>query len=291
MILSAIAVVFLAWWSLNTWTYVEVGEHKVEVCYGKVTGNVLSNGLYFSGVNALCSYDNINTQEKVSLWEDVAIQTKDRMTSNMNLTVFYRLKESGLVQLRNDYGTEGAFFAKTLDQILPTVIKSQTRNIGDSADLVNEAVMSQLATNAKTEINERLSRFVDVREVAIKNISFDPKIIKQIDDTKQRQENEKREASQLEIEKTKLQKQVAASAAEAESASNQYTAQTKLADAALYVALKEAEAMEARAKVLKDSPALVEYMKAEATKIEAERWDGKRTLTHQIVATPLTTIK
>ncbi|MDT1790666.1 hypothetical protein QLF87_23715, partial [Salmonella enterica subsp. enterica serovar Oslo] len=70
-----------------------------------------------------------------------------------------------------------------------------------------------------------------------------------------------------------------------------YVERTKKADGDLYASQKEAEAIEARGQALAANPSFIKYMEAQATLTEAERWNGERKLTHQIVATPLTTIK
>ena len=137
----------------------------------------------------------------------------------------------------------------------------------------------------------KLGDFIDVQEVLIFNVRYDAKIKNQIFATKQRQEAEKTEASNLRIKETQLQQQVAKSAADAEAAIHALAERKALADAKYYEEMREAEAIELKAKALSENPGLIEYMEAEARKIEAERWDGKRTLTHQVFTYPVTEFK
>ena len=295
---SAIAMAALL--ALNVWTYTPVGEKKVEVCMGEVTGVVLDNGLHT--VKPWCSYDLMNFQNQLKTFPDMLLPTQDRMNSFGTVNLKFRLKDGAAVEVREDYGNEERFFQKTLYADLPNVLKSEARKLEDSANLADDAFVSALVANTTERLNKSLGDKINIQEVQLLDIKFDPLIRKQIEDTKKRQEEEKRQLSQLEIQKTIQQEAVEKAKADAESAAFElerrtdlaqavYVERTKKADGDLYAAQKEAEGIRERGDALVDNPGLIAYMEAEATLTEAQNWDGKRTLTHQIVATPLTTIK
>ena len=295
---SAIAMAALL--ALNVWTYTPVGEKKVEVCMGEVTGVVLDNGLHT--VKPWCSYDLMNFQNQLKTFPDMLLPTQDRMNSFGTVNLKFRLKDGAAVEVREDYGNEERFFQKTLYADLPNVLKSEARKLEDSANLADDAFVSTLVSNTTERLNKSLGDKINIQEVQLLDIKFDPLIRKQIEDTKKRQEQEKRQLSQLEIQKTIQQEAVEKAKADAESAAFElerrtdlaqaaYVERTKKADGDLYAAQKEAEGIRERGDALVDNPGLIAYMEAEATLTEAQNWDGKRTLTHQIVATPLTTIK
>lgn len=286
--------------ALNVWTYTPVGEKKVEVCMGEVTGVVLDNGLHTA--KPWCSYDLMNFQNQLKTFPNMLLPTQDRMNSFGTVNLKFRLKDGAAVEVREDYGNEERFFQKTLYADLPNVLKSEARKLEDSAHLADDSFVSTLVSNTAERLNESLGDKIDIQEVQILDIKFDPLIRKQIEDTKKRQEEEKRQLSQLEIQKTIQQEAVEKAKADAESAAFElerrtdlaqavYIERTKKADGDLYAAQKEAEGIRERGDALVDNPGLIEYMGAEAVLTEAQNWDGKRVLTHQIVATPLTTIK
>ncbi|CAM0101324.1 hypothetical protein PODOV005v1_10023 [Vibrio phage PS32B.2] len=295
---SAIAMAALL--ALNVWTYTPVGEKKVEVCMGEVTGVVLDNGLHTA--KPWCSYDLMNFQNQLKTFPNMLLPTQDRMNSFGTVNLKFRLKDGAAVEVREDYGNEERFFQKTLYADLPNVLKSEARKLEDSANLADDAFVSALVSNTTERLNKSLGDKINIQEVQLLDIKFDPLIRKQIEDTKKRQEEEKRQLSQLEIQKTIQQEAVEKAKADAESAAFElerrtdlaqavYVERTKKADGDLYAAQKEAEGIRERGDALVDNPGLIAYMEAEATLTEAQNWDGKRTLTHQIVATPLTTIK
>lgn len=300
---AAVGAVVGGWLALNTWTMVPVGEHKVEVCMSEVTGKVLPNGLH--AVTPWCSYDKMNTQNQMVEWDRMLIPTQDRMNSYASVVLKYRLNSTGLAKIRNDFGNETRYFEKTVYQQLPSIIKSEGRKLADSAELANDSALAKLAMSAQTRLQDTVGQDIEIQEVLIKNVEFDPLIYQQIKETKKRTEEEKREKSQLRIEETKLQKQVAAAEAQANSAEHQMAARKHLADAKLYeqqqladgslyrqkleadalLILKEKEAEGMAAINAQLTPEYMEFMDRQATLTESQRWDGKRTLTHQYVPT------
>ena len=278
-----------AWLALNVWTYVPVGEKKVEVNLGQVTGTVLDNGLHI--VNPVSSFDSMNTQNQTLDYTKIGLPTQDRMDNYGAVTVKFRVLDTGLATIREDYGSQERFLEKTLWKDVPDAIKAEARLLKDSADLADNNNIEDLKRGALKRLKAKLGDKIDIEEVLVYDVTYDEKVKAQIIATKQRQEQEKRQLSELRIKETKYQEQVAEAAAKAESAEHAKTERMALADAKLYEAQKEAEAIAEKGEALSKNPGLIKYMEAEAKLIEATNWDGKRVLTHQIVATPLTTIK
>lgn len=286
--------------ALNVWTYTPVGEKKVEVCLGKVTGVVLDNGLH--AAKPWCSYDLMNFQNQLKTFDNMLLPTQDRMNSFGIVNIKFRLKDGAAVDVRNVFGNEERFFEKTLYADLPNILKSESRKLKDSAYLANDTYVSQLVDGTRERLVLALGDKIDIQEIQLLDVDWDPLVRKQIEDTKKRQEQEKRQLSQLEIQKTIQQEAVEKAKADAQSAAYElqrrtdlaeasYVERTKKADGDLYASQKEAEAIDVRGKALAANPEFINYMAAQATLTEAERWNGERKLTHQIVATPLTTIK
>lgn len=291
-VLAGAGIFFGAILALNVWTFVPVGEKKVEVCIGKVTGVELSNGLH--GAKPWCSYDGMNTQFQMLVLTNTLLPTQDRMNNTGDVTIKYRLKDIGLSDIRNDYGSEQRFLNKTLFTDAPDAIKAEARKLKDSSMLANNKHIEAIKSGTIRTLTEKLGDQIDIREILINGIVYDEAVRKQILATKVRQEQEKRETSNLEIEKTKLKKGVEAALAKSLSAEHNKTAAKAVTDATFYAAQKEADAMKLRGESLRKNPGLIAYMEAEANLINAKaelQWDGKRTLTHNIIAMPITPLK
>ncbi|MDT1790555.1 hypothetical protein, partial [Salmonella enterica] len=135
------------------------------------------------------------------------------------------------VDVRKDFGNEESFIEKTLYADLTKIHKSESRKLKDSANLADDAYVSKLVSNTRDRLNENLGDKIDIQEVQLLDIQFDPLIRKQIEDTKKRQEAEKRQLSQLEIQKTIQQEAVEKAKADAQSAAFELQRRTDLAEA------------------------------------------------------------
>lgn len=287
-ILFGVLALFALWIGLNVWTYTPIGETKVEVCVGEVTGKTLPNGLHL--VNPICSYDNFNTQNRVANYPDLPIPTGDRFKSNANLLVRFAIKTEALPEIREEYGNEELFMAKTLDKSIQIIVKSEGRKLPDSKMLADDKSVSKLSFNARERLEEELGKYLTFESVELTDIDFDERIMDQIIATKKRIEKEEVEKSQLRIDETQAQKVVKQKEAEALAAVATGNATRAKADAMLYEKQKEAEGIAAVGKALSANPQIIDFMKAEATKIRAERFDGNEVLTHKIYAAPITRV-
>lgn len=287
-ILFGVLALFALWIGLNVWTYTPIGETKVEICIGEVTGKVLPNGLHF--VNPICSYDNFNTQLRVADYPDLPIPTGDRFKSNAKLLVRFNIKTEALPGIREEYGNEDLFMSKTLDKSIQIIVKSEGRKLPDSKMLADDKSVSTLSINARERLEEELGKFMSIESVEITDIDFDERIMDQIVATKKRIEKEEVEKSQLRIDETQAQKVVKQKEAEALAAIATGNGRRATADALLYEKQKEAEGIAAVGKALSANPQIIDFMKAEASKIRAQRFDGNEVLTHKIYAAPITRV-
>lgn len=287
-ILFGVLALFALWIGLNVWTYTPIGEAKVEICIGEVTGKVLPNGLHF--VNPICSYDNFNTQLRVADYPDLPIPTGDRFKSNAKLLVRFNIKTEALPGIREEYGNEDLFMSKTLDKSIQIIVKSEGRKLPDSKMLADDKSVSTLSINARERIEDELGKFMSIESVEITDIDFDDRIMDQIVATKKRIEKEEIEKSQLRIDETQAQKVVKQKEAEALAAIATGNGRRATADALLYEKQKEAEGIAVVGKALSANPQIIDFMKAEASKIRAQRFDGNEVLTHKIYAAPITRV-
>lgn len=274
--------------ALNSYTYVPVGYEKVEVCLGQVTGKQLSNGVHL--VKPHCSYDEMNTQNQILEFDRILLPTQDRMESFGDVVVKFRILPDGLTSIRQEYGSEEAFLRKTLNRDIPDAVKAAARQLKDSAHLADNSFVDELKQDTVKVLREKLGNTVEIQEVLLLDVEYDKKVVTQIQNTKDRQEQEKQQLSKLAIKQTELQEQVAAAEASAQSAMFEAQQRQAIADAKLYEAEKEALAIRVKGEAIAQNPGLIKYMETEALVIEANRWDGNRTLTHNIVATPLTNV-
>lgn len=228
----------------------------------------------------------------------IPLQTKDRMNNSIDVKLKYRFTgdDATLTQARKDYGDETAILNKTLVVEVAKTIFEEGITIEDSAHLVNAEHMQKFKTNVLAKLNDKIGKLFIIDDIVLGEVAFDGRVLAKIQATLDREEEEKEQASTLEIETMKFQEKTRE--AEQKSIASEYALTEKKndTDAVTYDLKQKSDAKlyddEQRAKGMAAvnvqlTPQYLKYIEAQATLAEANNWDGKRALTHQIVATPI----
>ena len=228
---ASIAGIILA---LNSFTITSPGMTKVQTCLGKVnTKSSYAEGLHFP-VTPWCGFDNFDTRERAYEIEGLTIPTQDRFNSTANVTVLYRILPSEVIAIRSEFGDQDRFIDVSLRQHLRAVARNEGRKIMDSRGLANAANITTFQVNAVEYLKTNLMG-VEIAEVLVQDIAFDPRISQQILDTQKRIEREEIEKSQLKIAETQANQAI-------ETARGASTSAKLATDATTYKVKQTAEA-------------------------------------------------
>lgn len=205
-IISALAfVAFIV--VMNTFTITQAGMTKVQVCFGEVQEDKLfSEGFHFP-VNPLCSFDTFDTRESREELENLSIPTQDRFNSSANVTVLYRIQPGAVVQIRKDFGTQERYIDVTMRKHAQAAIRNEGRNLKDSRDLAVSGNITAMQVNVTEYLRQNVTG-LDINEVLIQDINFDPRITQQILNTQDRIQKEETEKSQERISQTKANQKI-----------------------------------------------------------------------------------
>ena len=209
---ASISVVILA---LNSYTVVQAGTTKVQTTFGTVNQTAYGEGLHFP-VNPLSSFDAMDTRNAKYEVNDLTIPTQDRFNSTGNVTVLYRIDGKKTPYIKQNFGTADEYIDKSLRQHLRSIIRDEGRKISDSRGLAQSNSITIMQDNAKRRLSAALDGAgVDIQEVLIQSIKFDPRIAQQILDTQKRIQLEEQKKSQerITITEAEINKQVAIGAA------------------------------------------------------------------------------
>lgn len=286
IVIGAFAAAVLVIVGLNSFTVVEEGYTKVEMRFGEVKGY---KGAGMHLVNPLSSFDEYETRNNKDEFLDMLLPTKDRFNSTANVTVTYNIDEAMTPKIKADYGNMKTFVDRALSVHLVNIIKDESRRVDDSRGLADGNTISSMQQNTKTRLQQALSGTgIQLSEVLIQDIKFDPRIAQQILATQQRIQNEEAEKSQERIEKTKANQRIERERGETESkklnsdadaykVERQAAADAKrikdLADAERY----QMEQIAAGNKKLQESltPQIIELKRLEVQMAEAGKgWNG-----------------
>lgn len=201
-VLGALVLFVIA---LNSFTVVDQTKTKVKVCFGKVDETqVYTSGVHL--VNPLCSFDEFNTGERKYEVLGLTIPTQDRFNSTANVTVLFNIIPSKTIGIRSTYGNEDIFIETALRQHLRSVIRDEGRKIKDSRGLAQSDSITNMQESASRRMTEALTKDgMNIRQVLIQDITFDPRIAQQILKTQERIQREEAEKSQTQIIMQKAQ--------------------------------------------------------------------------------------
>lgn len=217
----------------NSFTVVEEGFTKVEMCFGEVQGH---KGAGFHLVKPWCSFDEYETRNNKDSFDNMLLPTQDRFNSTVDITVTYNIDEAMTPKIKADYGSMRTFVDRALSVHLVNIVKDEGRKIKDSRGLADSSNITAMQQSTKARLQAALTGTgIQLNEVLVQNIKFDDRIAAQILATQQRFQQEEAEKSKERIEESKAAQVVAAERGRTES--------LKLnADAVAYKIQQETEA-------------------------------------------------
>ena len=247
ILLTLIVVIVVTVLALNCFTIVAAGTSKVQSTFGRVNPVHYGEGFHIP-VNPFSSFDTFDTRNQRYEVNNLNIPTQDRFNSTGNVTVLYRIDDARTPYIKQNYGSATEFIDKTLRQHLRSIIRDEGRRITDSRGLAQSGNVTAMQESARHRLADALSETgIEIQEVLVQDITFDPRIADQILQTQQRIQREEAEASQLRIIETQAQQVAAEAAGTANAAREQADAEAykvqeqAKAEAAAILAKAEAE--------------------------------------------------
>ncbi|MCR5605637.1 MAG: hypothetical protein K6F69_02315 [Treponema sp.] len=242
-------IIFIA--GTSACSIVDPSERGVLVTLGEISGEVLAPGVHFHApfISTIKKYSIVpkGINANFTVGKDGAI-TKDKQTVGSQVSAFYRYDESRIIELVKKYSDsiiENAITKSLIASVKETVGKYSIDELVENQDRITSEVNTSLET--------RLADYpVELTQLTISNWDWSDDFDAQIKETMNRTQKVKQEEQELNIEKTRHQKEVV----EAEASAN-----VKKINAE---ATKEASALEAEAVINKAKG------EAEAKRIEAD---------------------
>ena len=268
-IVSAVVLLVALIVGLNSFSIVQPGHAKVQVLFGKVRPEPLTEG--FNLVNPFVSLTDYSIKDFTITWDNVKVPAEDKLKSGMDLAVTLRAKTNALPRMKQEAGNLQDAFDKYVSPRVYSLLRECGKGVEQSQDFFKDEVQNQMQDFMLANLAEQLGPLgFEVKVALFSDVTLPPLVQTAIENTKDRQEKVNQERAQLEI--VALEQQKAVKIAEAKRDASLSTAQSikNLADAEAYKTLTEAKAQAKANELLTKSVTaeLVEY-------IRANSWDGK----------------
>lgn len=203
--LSVFVGILSLWLILNLFTVTSAGTTKVQTTFGTVNQVSFPEGFHFP-INPLSSFDTFDTRNARYEVNGLNIPTQDRFNSTANVTVLFRIEGSKTPYIKQNYGTAQEYIDKTLRQQLRSIIRDEGRKLPDSRSLAQSDSVSVIQVNTTKRLTEQLDGTgIEIQEVLIQDIEFDPRIAQQILKTQERIQQEEAEKSKERLAQTQAE--------------------------------------------------------------------------------------
>lgn len=236
---------------------VPTGTEAVGTRFGKITGEVLGEGLHF--VNPINSWDQYSTLTRSALLDDTAVPAADQQKVAVDISIQWRIKPGASKALRATTGDEDAVFDV---QFLPNA-RAALRDAGRSVERVEDFYSEETVQGYRDEALEVLRARLDpvgieIQDILVRDVTLPQVIAVAIEGKKQREQEVEKERAELERVRLQMQQQVAKSEADRQAAVLDAEAKKIRADAEAFSIQKVREQV---------TPTYVDYM-------NAMKWDG-----------------
>lgn len=226
-------LILLAWAVSKTYQTIPPGHVGVAVLFGKIQERPYREGLHFP-INPLYSWHVFDGRQK-SHKETAAVPSQDQMTTDLDVSVQYRLIAEQAPMMLRETGTAEDVIEVHLVPRLRSVLREQGKSVRRAEDFFMEEIQQKLQVALKIELQESLrTKGIEVADVLIRDIRLPPFIRQAIEQKKEREQAAERQKAELDRFKTEQQQKIAQAEAERMAAEQEAEKRKLLADAQAY---------------------------------------------------------
>ncbi len=185
---------------------VSTNHVAVGLRFGKVTGDVLDEGLHL--VNPILDWDHFNCLEQEVTFKGITVPAEDQMKATMDVTVKGRFMPAHAVVQRRETGTQQQVIATHFQPIARGALREAGRSTSKVEEFYEDSKVEEYQSNALAILQEGLSaKGYEITDVIVRDVSLPEVITAAITAKKQReQEVEKQRAELSRIELVAEQK-------------------------------------------------------------------------------------
>ncbi len=255
LIVVAVLAVIIAPFSLRFVQTVQPGYVAVAALFGDVQEETYDPGLHFP-VNPFLKWHHYDAREK-TLKETAGIPSQDQLTTQVDVSVQWRVNGTMASIILAETGTADQALEVHLIPKLRSVLREQGKSIKRAEDFFLQETQEQLQVGLLTALSEALhAKGIEVTDVLIRDITLPPRLVDQIQQKKEAEQQAETEKANLLRFRTEQERTVVRAEADRDAAAAEAEKLKLLADARAY----EIEKINA---AISDSPG---YIKLEALK-------------------------
>jgi len=255
--LGVIAALALVWLGFAVVQTIPPGHVGVATLFGQVQDETYDEGLHF--VNPLLKFHQFDTRQKTHK-ETAGVPSQDQLTTEVDVSVQWRVIGEMAPEILRDTGRVQQLVDVHLVPKVRSLLRQQGKSIERAEDFFREETQQTLQESLLTALSEYLAdKGIMVQDVLIRDINLPTRLIAQIEQKKEAEQQAERQKAELERFRTEQQQKVAQAEAERAAAEEEAERRKLIADAQAYEIERINEA-------IADSPAYIQLQALEALK-------------------------
>lgn len=176
--IPAISISFglsIAWILFASFTVVTAGHIGVQVTFGTVNQQTLSEGIHF--VNPLSSVKQVEVRLVTVSIKNASAGTKDLQQVHTDVVVYYRISGDKAAHIYKEFGLD------LQDRVIMPIVSESFKAV--TAHYTSEELITkrdQVSTQIKQELGDKLGKYnILVNDISIVNFGFSPEYQKAIE--------------------------------------------------------------------------------------------------------------
>ena len=268
-IIIPIIILLIAFIALTPFTTIPAGHVGVASLFGKVDTQELNEGFHL--INPLKKVQKIDCKNKELTLKDVGVPSQDQLTTDVDVTVKWRVDRNLAAEAVQDTGNASALETVHLTPKLRSLIREAGKGIKNAEDFYQDEIQVSMQARILEGLADLAEKGILVEEVLLRRFDLPRMIVQGVEDKKRQKQLAERQIEELKRFTTEQdQKQVQAKA-EKLAAIEEAEKRRALADAKAYEitaqAKAQAEAIDIEGRALRANPEIIQLR-------AVEKWDG-----------------
>jgi len=236
---------------------IPAGHVGVATLFGSVKQSPYDAGFHI--VNPLLNWTTFDARQKTHK-EVAEVPSQDQLTTTVDVSVQYRIIGPMAPEIYKDTGTAEQAVNVHLIPKVRSVLREQGKSIVRAEDFFLEETQQRLQTSLQLELESFLqSKGIEVNDVLIRDIQLPARLVAQIQQKKETEQQAERQKAELIRYETEQQQQVVKARADRQAAEEEAERRKLIADAQAY----EIQAIN---QAIAENPAYIQLQSLEALK-------------------------
>jgi len=254
---------------LTPFTTIPAGHVGVASLFGKVDTQELNEGFHF--INPLKKIQKIDCRNKELTLKDVGVPSQDQLTTDVDVTVKWRVDRNLAAEAVQDTGNASALETVHLTPKLRSLIREAGKGIKNAEDFYQDEIQVSMQARILEGLADLSQKGILVEEVLLRRFDLPRMIVQGVEDKKRQKQLAERQVEELKRFTTEQEQKQVQAKAEKLAAIEEAEKRRALADAKAYEitaqAKAQAEAIEIEGQALRTNPEIIQLR-------AVEKWDG-----------------